>query len=848
MDEPNTKRRKTRLIYTLFARLTLAVAAVALCLWAANYLLSTQITNQLALRGISGKARLVATFMGAELTGAVRFKDGGAIQARSEQAMAASDGDVVSITVMAADGTVLFEGGQGLPQLQALASDALARGEDVTGAGGLIQASPIRLPDGNAIGAVAVRADTANSMVAVSHGQQRIMAVSLVILAASLAAFAVLLRWLLIRPLDDVRVAMRRLSNKEFDIELRVAERQDEIGAMAGDVMVFRDKLKENDHQARQILYQSAAFSGTSAAMLMTNQDGTIIAANRQWSKLFGEHREVFESVWPDIAKTDFVGRSIDVFHARPEHQRALHAHKEKMPRQSDIMIGELIMELNVQMIEDEQGNYAGNILEWRHVTGERESEGVIRAMKASQGIMTYKADGNIVAVNDNVVGWYGRTRAELEGGERSLFADAEDGTMEGLWAAVVEGQLAQGRVLRRATDGRRVWLDVTLAPIKDSKGKVFRVVEIANDVTEVQNARIEAEALRQKNEAAQSRAVHELGDALAALAKGDLTFALHDPFDPEYDRLRADFNLAVDGLRAAIADIVEVSVNILGGANEIARASDDLSRRTENQAATLEQTAAALDEITSSVKSTADDAEGADSAVSTARDSAGSGGAVVLEAVDAMREIETSSEQISKIITVIDDIAFQTNLLALNAGVEAARAGDAGRGFAVVASEVRALAQRSSDAAKQIKGLISTSAQHVKNGVALVGKSGDALTHIVESVENISSLIASIAGASREQSTGLTEINSGVVQLDDVTQQNAAMVQEATAASHAMRAEAERLGGLVASFSVGEARAELDTAAPETGAAGGEAAAPAKAAVDVAPRTAAGSSGWEEF
>jgi methyl-accepting chemotaxis protein len=264
-----------------------------------------------------------------------------------------------------------------------------------------------------------------------------------------------------------------------------------------------------------------------------------------------------------------------------------------------------------------------------------------------------------------------------------------------------------------------------------------------------------------------------------------------------------------VANLDAAIRSVVENAREISSRSHEISSASDDLSRRTETQAATLEQTAAALDELTASVKSAADGAKEVEKIVREARSEADNSGVIVQNAVSAMTMIEKSSSEISQIIGVIDDIAFQTNLLALNAGVEAARAGDAGRGFAVVASEVRALAQRSSDAARQIKNLIGGSTEQVERGVLLVSKAGDALTAIADRVAHISTLISEIASGAQEQSTGLGEINIGVTHLDQVTQQNAAMVEEATAGSHALNQEATQLIELVSRFQLKDVQAE---------------------------------------
>lgn len=253
--------------------------------------------------------------------------------------------------------------------------------------------------------------------------------------------------------------------------------------------------------------------------------------------------------------------------------------------------------------------------------------------------------------------------------------------------------------------------------------------------------------------------------------------------------------------LNATIEKVVKAAVSMLDGATGISQSAEDLSQRTESQAATLEETAAALDELSASVTSAAEGARNVEQTVGDARDEAQASGQVVQSAVCAMTEIEQSSTHISQIIGVIDDIAFQTNLLALNAGVEAARAGEAGRGFAVVASEVRALAQRSSEAAMEIKNLISSSGTQVAKGVELVDKAGAALQNIMERVNHISLLVSDIARGAEEQSIGLQEINSGVIQLDQVTQQNAAMVQEATAASQLLTDDASMLTNLVSRF-----------------------------------------------
>jgi methyl-accepting chemotaxis protein len=384
-------------------------------------------------------------------------------------------------------------------------------------------------------------------------------------------------------------------------------------------------------------------------------------------------------------------------------------------------------------------------------------------------------------------------------------------------------GRLASGDYTASVGDADR----------RDEIGGMSRSVQVFKDSglervrleTEAENARIrsaeERKRLDAEREAAakqQAFVVDSLAAGLEKLSDGDLVFRLGTPFSTEYEKLRSDFNKAMDKLSETLRSIALNAQGVRSGAGEVTAASDDLSRRTEQQAASLEQTAAALDQITATVRKTAENAGQARSAVATARSEADQSGDVVRKTVTAMSDIETSSRQIGNIIGVIDEIAFQTNLLALNAGVEAARAGDAGRGFAVVATEVRALAQRSADAAKEIKALISASGQQVETGVKLVGETGRALDRIVEQVVKVNELVADIAASAQEQSTGLAQVNTAVNQMDQVTQQNAAMVEQSTAASHSLAGEAEELARLVGRFRTGQAEMASPASPPASG------------------------------
>ncbi|WP_413709770.1 methyl-accepting chemotaxis protein [Rhizobium sp. Rhizsp82] len=316
---------------------------------------------------------------------------------------------------------------------------------------------------------------------------------------------------------------------------------------------------------------------------------------------------------------------------------------------------------------------------------------------------------------------------------------------------------------------------------------------------------RREREALKLADAEALNAAVEDLGQGLNRLARGDVTVTLDRPFKAELERLRNDFNQTTEHLRKAMRDITANSTSIQANSRQMSSAADDLAKRTEQQAASLEQTSASLDEITATVRSATSRAEEVGHMVAHTRQNTEKSDLVVTQAMAAMERIEGASQEIGTIINVIDEIAFQTNLLALNAGVEAARAGEAGKGFAVVAQEVRELAGRAAGAAKDIKALITKSGAEVKTGGELVTAAGEALRQIGEDVLRIDEHVKSIVTSAREQSTGLHEINTAISQMDQVTQKNAAMVEETNAASHTLATDADNLIRLVGQFQIGE-------------------------------------------
>ena len=416
------------------------------------------------------------------------------------------------------------------------------------------------------------------------------------------------------------------------------------------------------------------------------------------------------------------------------------------------------------------------------------EDAGKLNALSRAQAVIEFTPSGEILTANENFLTTLGYQLSDIQGKHHSIFCDGSYRSSEDygrFWSRLAGGEFIADEFLRIGKGGKKVHIQASYNPIFDMSGKVFKIVKFATDVT----TRVEN--------------VDSLASALRGLAEGDLTQQLASPLLPSLEKLRLDFNSAASQLRVALEAVGRNAAAIAAASQEIRSASDDLSSRTEQQAASVEETAAALEEITTTVSDSSHRAQEAGELVRKTKENAERSGSVVRQAVTAMGQIETSAGEISSIISVIDEIAFQTNLLALNAGVEAARAGDAGKGFAVVAQEVRELAQRSAKAAGEIKDLISTSTGHVKQGVALVGETGKALEEIVGQVIHVDRNVSAIVEAAREQATGLKEINTAVNTIDQGTQQNAAMVEETSAASHSLAREAEDLFQLLSRFKV---------------------------------------------
>ncbi len=595
-----------------------------------------------------------------------------------------------------------------------------------------------------------------------------------------------------------------------------------------------------------------AVTSTTTRALMMVDRNLIVTYVNEATMALFRQHDHVFREAFRGFDPQNILGTCIDVFHRNPAHQRALMADPSKLPHAAEIKVGELRFRLNVGAIIDGAGQLVGNTLEWADVTELRKKElEVTRLSAAVEGmttnLMMADADGRITFMNPAVTAMLAQHEEALKKvlpkfSVKSLIGTSIDDFHRN--PAHQRAILSDPKKLPFRAQIKVAGLEFGLnaTAILDPQGKLIGNCVEWTDMTEQMDAQRQIEGLI--SEAAQGRLekrvetsryngfMKGLGDkinhmletfvapmrasitTMDALAHGDLTEQMSGEYLGEFKRLQDAVNGTTESLRKMVGEIRTSSASIDSSATELSKGNSDLSQRTQEQAASLEETAASLEELASAVSQNTDNARHANQLAAGARQQAEKGGEVVSKAISAMQAISSSSKKISDIIGVIDEIAFQTNLLALNAAVEAARAGEQGRGFAVVAAEVRNLAQRSAAAAKEIKQLIEDSVEKVDEGGRLVNDSGATLQEIVASSKKVSDIIAEIASASEEQNTGIGQVNQAVSQMDSVTQQNAALVEEAAAAAESMNEQARQLIELIRIFRTNE-EDEVKTAPP---------------------------------
>ncbi|MEH6404583.1 MAG: methyl-accepting chemotaxis protein [Sneathiella sp.] len=637
-------------------------------------------------------------------------------------------------------------------------------------------------------------------------------------------------------PLIAASETVRRLALDEV-VEIPGLERKDELGDLARALHDVVTKAAENTRT-------KTALDSCTTNVMVADADYNIVYMNDTMVSMMRGNEATLRTELTSFNASKLIGTNIDTFHKNPAHQRGM-LDRLTSAYETNIKVAGLDFELIANPIIDSDGSRVGTVVEWADITASLAKSTAEAAVALENSRIKSALDGcktnvmladenfNIIYMNGTMVEMMSRNEAALKKDLPRFNAQALIGENIDVFHKSPAHQrgLLTNLTSTFETDIKVAGLTFNLVAnpiLDDNRNRVGTVVEWADltaekgvevEVDEMVNAAVLgdfnkrisidgksgfmlnlAQAMNNLSETTNGALV-DVGTSLSLLSEGDLTHRIETDYEGLFGKLKDDANGTSDQLGRIVSDITVGSQEVNSAAEEINTGTMDLSQRTEQQASSLQETAAAMEQMASTVKQNADNAQQANQLSISASGVASKGGEVVAEAVEAMSRIEGSSQKISDIIGVIDEIAFQTNLLALNAAVEAARAGDAGKGFAVVASEVGTLAQRSSQAAKDIKGLIVDSGSQVKDGVQLVGRAGESLEEIVDSIKKLSDIVSEIAAASNEQSTSIDEINRSVTQMDEMTQQNSALVEENAAAARTLQEQSENMRERISFF-----------------------------------------------
>lgn len=806
---------------------------------------------------IASRGSDVTSLMADQLGGSIKFGNGNAVGDMVKSVLEGSGEEKVGGMVISGNSTVLYEtDSQAFDRDSALilAERALSEGVPVFSDDRQIVAKPSFFGDAAVpVGAVVTQWTDELVLARMAAEKTKTLLIAGAIFLGGLGVVMLFVWHSVTRPLSQIDQAMRAIASDDYDIDVPFATRGDEVGDIARSLDKFRLALAAAKETQIVAAFKGAAYEGSTAPMMVVDNEFGVTFVNEACRNLLAKID--FTTLWPSVSDGNWTAASVkDLAPLVRIVENAENNMEAALPFATTCRMGDMHVRLKMNVAKDAEGTVIGAVVEWSDRTESQKNAALLSSIDDNQIRIEFDGTGRCLDLNTNA-------KAISETPEafslQKLLSGLRDGTSSSdLHAKILEGHAWRGKLDVDCKDNHLV-LDGTFASVFAPDETLERSIFLATDVTRSENDLRETEAAQKRIAEDQSEVVTALGDHLKRLSEGDLAAQISNAFPEEYETLRRNFNEAVSSLSDAIETVGNNADSIRSEATEITSAADDLAQRTEKQAATLEETAASLNKMTTSVRSTSEGADAASKVASVAQSNAEQGGNVAREAVRAMDMIKNSSMEISKITSVIDDIAFQTNLLALNAGVEAARAGEAGRGFAVVATEVRALAQRSSDAAREINELISASGEHVSGGVDLVDRTGAALNEIVDSVSEISSRVAEIAASAREQSSGLQEINQAVNELDSVTQQNAAMFEETNAASHALTGEADALARAVAKFRLPHRdegktseNAALPSAMPAQPVSRAKSAAVSSAgnaALEIDP-SLTDDSGWEEF
>ncbi len=687
---------------------------------------------------------------------------------------------------------------------------------------------------GEMVGAVSVSIPLTSALARVEHNVDILYGVGAFVSLLMALALYIGLRSQVIQPIRKLQTVVHSLAQGDLSARSPVTT-QDEVGKLAQAFNQMGDSLQRTSAKQQELV---STLNNAQANLLICDRNLNITYANKGAVTTVRLLADKFRQAMPTFDDANFVGSRAGMF-VNDGHSLT---DPRTLPVRYDVQIGSVTLDVTIDALHSPAGEYIGNTIEWVDVTEKRGAEKTILRMRAAlenAGINFMIADEqeNIIFLNKAAYSTLKRLEADLRTYLPGFEADKVVGgsihryhkdpqAIKHILAGLKPGEARRGEI----TPGPFIFEHETRA-IFDEKGHKIAYVVQWRDVTNERTTQMNLERIitRARNGQLSDRldtgglegtcqrvsvAMNQFLDAvvsplrealtvLAALAAGDLTKQMTGDYAGDFDQIKTSLNAAVQNLARILAIVREAAEAVTNGSEEISKGSEDLSQRTSQQASAIQETSASMEEMTSTVKQNADNAKQANQLAIAARDIAERGGSVTARAVQAMDEINKSSKKIADIITVIDEIAFQTNLLALNAAVEAARAGEHGRGFAVVASEVRNLAQRSATAAKEIKGLINESIQRVTDGSELVNQSGKTLDEIVTAVKRVTDIIAEISVASQQQASGIDMVNKAIAQMDEGTQQNAALVEETTAASQTMREQAKELMRQVAAFKV---------------------------------------------
>jgi len=670
----------------------------------------------------------------------------------------------------------------------------------------------------------------------------------------------------------------------------------DETGARIGTSVEWADltdKLKE-EAALRELSEDNnrikTALDGAKTNVMLADNGNNIIYMNKTMVAMMKHAEPDIKTDLPNFDADSLMGTNIDVFHKDPSHQRSLLSALEDT-YETNIVVGGRTFNLIANPVHDETGARIGTSVEWDDITERLAAETAAKVEadanaqikqaldRVTANVMVADADMGITYMNEAMIAMFKNAEADVKkvlpnfdcnnliGANPDFFHKnpAHQRSMiehlQGTHATEISVGSRRFSLIANPVhngEGDRLgtvveWGDVTAERVIEAEIGTVVDAAVAGDLTQRVNVVGKegfllnvSTGLNQFAETCEA-GLNDLARALEAMVDGDLTTRITNDYQGMFDALKQNTNATAEKLSEVLSQIALGAGEVGTASTEIASGSTDLSQRTEQQASALEETAASMEEMEGAVKTNADNASEANAQGTAAREVAEKGGQVVNEAVEAMSRIEESSQKISDIIVVIDEIAFQTNLLALNAAVEAARAGDAGKGFAVVASEVRALSARSSDAAKDIKALIVDSNTQVKAGVELVNEAGMQLGEIVTSISGVTGLVSEISAANQEQATGIAEINRAISEMDEMTQQNSALVEETAAAARTLEEQSDVMRERVSFFNTGSSEV-LAASSPRRPAAPRSVAAPVSSTPAQNAGHTADDDDWAEF